>query len=197
MSTASKGAQGAGHCRADCGIHVPEAAYKCRFSYQKSALFSVRDVIIMNTNPESDEGDIMTERQSRTYKLSLSPEGTDLFLVCHARLAKLANSLISYGSTLYVAILIAEASDASEIAAELELPHLRRLIGKREHFVGASDRLQRIAGKISDRLERSDHLGDRPTKNALYAACIALMASSEDKTLKAAYRRMDDLVADK
>ena len=151
----------------------------------------------MSTNPESDEGYIMTERQSRTYRLSLSPEGTDLFLVCHGRLAKLANSLISYGSTLYVAILIAESSDASEIAAELEPPRLRRLIGKNDHFVGASDRLQRVAGAISDRLENSDELSHRPTKNALYAACIALMAASEDKTLKAAYSRMSNLVADK
>ena len=139
----------------------------------------------------------MTERQSRTYRLCLSPEGTDLFLVCHGRLARLVNNLNSYGTTLFVAILIAEASDPSEIVAELELPRLRRLIGQKEHFVGASARLGRIAGTIAERVGRSDSLSDKPKLNVLYAACIALMAVSEDKALKAAYGRINNLVADK
>lgn len=139
----------------------------------------------------------MTERQSRSYRLCLSPEGTDLFLVCHGRLAQLANSLNSYGTTLFVAVLIAETSHASEIVAELEMPRLRRLMGQKEHFVGASVRLGRVAVAIAERVGRSDSLSDKPKMNALYTACIALMAASEDKILKAAYSRMNNLVADK
>lgn len=136
----------------------------------------------------------MTARTSRTYRLRLSREGTGLFIGCHARLARLAESFVPYGATLFVAVLVTDDLETSDIAAELALPAVKRLAGELEHFVGASVRLSDVVGRIADRLQQSGLLEGRLQVGRLYIVGMMVMAASEDWTLVKAYRRMEALL---
>lgn len=132
----------------------------------------------------------MTGNRSRTYRLRLSNEGTDLFLSCHYRLAKIAKRFIPYGATLSVAMLLLGAMDIDELAGELAMPSVKRLAGEEEHFVGASAQLTRYAAMILDRLEGSSLIGNRPAIGKLHVAAIAVMAACEDHVLAQAFQKL-------
>jgi len=145
--------------------------------------------------PNQFEEKIMAARRSRTYRLRLSCEGTARFIDCHHRLARLTGSLIPYGATLFVAMLLTQGADPAEIAAEISLAAARRSRSDREHFVGASDELSSIEAAVGELVEPSDLLSGRPSQAAIFIAGIAIMASSEDKAIMAAFDRMTRLVA--
>lgn len=132
----------------------------------------------------------MTGHRSRTYRLRLSEEGTDLFLAQHHRLARIARSFIPYGATLGVAVILMEKVETDALVAELAMPSLKHLAGKCEHFVGATAALNSATGAILNRLEESDLVGVRPSAGALHVLAIALMASCEDSELAKAWQRM-------
>jgi len=136
----------------------------------------------------------MATTRSRTYRMRLSPEGTRLFLSCHCRLAHATELFISYGCTLFVAVLLAEAGDPSDLAAELNERQMVRLSGNTEHFVGASASLAKIVLKVGERLAQSDAVPDRPPAAHIYLASLAVMAGCEDDALKRAYDRMAALL---
>jgi len=132
----------------------------------------------------------MVGNRSRTYRLHLSSEGTDLFLACHYRLARIARSFIPYGATLSVALLLMGSVDTDELVAELTMPSLKKLVGNEEHYVGASAQLKPFAGAILERVAASDHIDARPTVAKLHVAAIAIMAASEDRALARAFQRL-------
>jgi len=138
----------------------------------------------------------MAARRSRTYRICLSHEGTELFLSCHCRLARLMARFIPYGATLFVAVLLAEASDPAELVAELEDRSINRLFGSAEHFVGASGRLSNIVEAICDRLIEQDGIRDRPPVARIQLASLTIMAGSEDGELVQGYHRMLAMIED-
>jgi hypothetical protein len=137
----------------------------------------------------------MGSKRSRTYRMRLSRDGTRLFLSCHCRLAHLVGAFIPYGTTLYVAVILADAGDPSDLLAELDAQSIGRLLGSFEHFVGASASLSDLVSVICDRLARSDILARRPPVSHVHLASLALMASSEDDALTRAYIRMASMLA--
>ena len=137
----------------------------------------------------------MTIRRSRTYRIGLSQEGTDLFLTCHCRLAHLTGLFIPYGATLFVAVLLAEVADLSELAAQLGDRTLSRLSGRGEYFVGASAALPDIVTTVSERVESIDTFAKRPAAGHVHLASLALMATCDDDALADAYKRMTVLLS--
>lgn len=132
----------------------------------------------------------MAGNRSRTYRLRLSKEGTDLFLSCHYRLARIAKSFIPYGATLSVAMLLIGAMDIDELAGELSMPSVKRLAGNEEHFVGASAQLTNYATAILERLEASSLIANRPAVGKLHVVAIAFMAACEDHALAQAFQKL-------
>jgi hypothetical protein len=139
----------------------------------------------------------MTGHRSRTYRLRLSEEGTDLFLAQHHRLARIARSFIPYGATLGVAVMLMEKVETDALVAELAMPSLKRLVGKCEHFVGATAALNGATDSILNRLEESDLIGVRPSVGALHNLAIALMESCEEQELAKAWQRVQAAIAKK
>lgn len=132
----------------------------------------------------------MATPRSRTYRLHLSEEGTDAFLKCHLRLARIARRFIPYGATLTVAMLLIEALDGSELVDELCAPAVDRLTGRIEHFVGASPNLAQAAARMLDCADFSPGGGPAITTARLFTTAIALMCASEDSEIARAYRRI-------
>ncbi len=132
----------------------------------------------------------MATPKSRTYRLHLSEEGTDTFLECHCRLARIARRFIPYGATLTVAMLLIEVLDGSELSDELLAPAVKRLTGRIEHFVGASPHLAQKAAKMLEYVEISPDGGPAITTARLFTAAIAHMSASEDSEIARAYRRI-------
>lgn len=137
----------------------------------------------------------MENKRSRTYRMRLSPDGTHLFLSCHCRLAHLVSTFIPYGTTLFVAVLLAEAGDPSDLMAELDEHAINRLCGSAEHFVGASASLSDLVSAICDRLARSEDLAHRPPVSHIHLASLAIMAGCEDHAIARAYGRMETMLA--
>ena len=129
----------------------------------------------------------MAKGSSRSYRLRLSAEGTDLFLACHYRLARLTRCFIAYGATLSVAMRLLEQLDDEELIAELMTPKLPALGGNAEYFVGASPTLAQVAASVLERVDRSGSFAVPPPVHAIYVAALTLMASSEDPLLLQAY----------
>ncbi|MGJ8480961.1 hypothetical protein [Sphingobium yanoikuyae] len=132
----------------------------------------------------------MVTPKSRTYRLHLSEEGTDTFLECHSRLARIARRFIPYGTTLTVATLLLEALEGPELSDELCAPVVNRLAGRIEHFVGASPCLAQAAAKMLDHIEIAPGGGPSVTAARLFMTAIALMSASEDSEIERAYRRI-------
>lgn len=132
----------------------------------------------------------MATPKSRTYRLHLSEEGTDIFLECHHRLARISRRFIPYGLTLTVAMLLIEALDGAELSDEVHAPAVNRLAGRIEHYVGASPSLAQAAAKMLDQVEASPDGGPAMTVARLLVTAIALMSASEDSEIARAYRRI-------
>ena len=139
----------------------------------------------------------MTGHRSRTYRLRLSQEGTDLFLAQHHRLARITRSFIPYGATLGVAVMLMEKVETDALVAELTMPSLKRLAGKCEHFVGATAALNGATDSILSRLAESDLIGVRLSVGALHNLAIMLMESCEDHELAKAWQRVQAGIAKK
>ncbi|MEA3388566.1 MAG: hypothetical protein U9R64_04700 [Pseudomonadota bacterium] len=182
---------------------MPIWALQCRnrhlnAAFPKSAALNraLQVMLIGGFRPNQFEEKKMAARRSRTYRLRLSGEGTERFLGCHHRLARLTGSLIPYGATLFVAMLLTAGSDTAEIAAEVTLAAGQRSRTDKEHFVGASDQLSAIEAEIGQLVEQTDMVSARPPQAVMFMAGIAIMAASEDKAIMAAFDRMTRLIAD-
>ncbi|SEJ73056.1 hypothetical protein SAMN05518849_11245 [Sphingobium sp. AP50] len=132
----------------------------------------------------------MATPKSRSYRLQLSEEGTDKFLECHYRLARIARRFIPYGATLTVAMLLIEALDGQELSDELSGPAVNRLSGRIEHFVGGAPNLAQAAATMLDQVEIAPDGGHAVTAVRLFTAAIALMSACEDSEIARAYRRI-------
>jgi hypothetical protein len=125
-------------------------------------------------------------RRSRTYKLRLSPQGIDLFLDFHGRLARLLCDFIPYGLTLSVAIAILESRGADDVFETLQERRFHVCLGEETRFVGTTIQLTQIMTRIAARLAESREFS-RATK--LGHAAILLAMSAEDQELLDAHRR--------
>ena len=132
----------------------------------------------------------MATPKSRTYRLHLSEAGTERFLECHYRLARIARRFIPYGATLTVAMMLIEALDGAELSAEIHAPAVTKLSGRIEHFVGASPNLAHAAATMIEHVEISGGGGPAVTVSRLLISAIALMSASEDSEIARAYRRI-------
>ena len=137
----------------------------------------------------------MAMPKSRTYRLRLSEEGTDAFLTCHYRLARVVRRFTPYGATLTVAMLLAQELDGAELSAELSAPAVERLAGHIEHFVGASPDLREAAANMLGHVESAAHGGSRATMVRLFATAIALMCACDDREIARAYGRIGNAFA--
>jgi hypothetical protein len=175
---------------------MPKAALKCR-NRHFSAAFMRMDSFKREFGRQErcgfcESGRLsMATPKSRTYRLHLSEEGTDAFLECHSRLARIARRFIPYGATLTVAMLLIEALDGPELCDELSAPAVIRLTGRIEHFVGASPDLAHAAARMIEHLAASGDSGSAVSITRLYTTAIALMSASEDSEIARAYRRME------
>lgn len=132
----------------------------------------------------------MATPKSRTYRLHLSETGTERFLECHYRLARIARRFIPYGATLTVAMMLIEALDGQELSDELAAPAISRLTGKTEHFVGASPNLALAAAKMLEQVEISSGGGAGVTVARLLTTAIEVMSACEDSEIARAYREI-------
>jgi hypothetical protein len=135
-----------GHLSAEIGTTVPKIPIRRAFDPTLRRLQPVRG------DESGRRNDQMVAQRSRSYRMRLSPAGTNMFLCCHCRLAHLIGSFIPYGSTLFVAVLLAKAGDPSELLAELGGTSIARFAGEAEHFVGASRTLAELVEQICERL---------------------------------------------
>ena len=128
-------------------------------------------------------------RRSRTYKLRLSPQGIDLFLDFHGRLARLLCDFIPYGLTLSVAIAILESRGADDVFETLQERRFHVYLGEETRFVGTTIQLTQIMTRIAARLAESREFSRATKLGHLYLAAILLSMSAEDQELLDAHRR--------
>ena len=128
-------------------------------------------------------------RRSRTYKLRLSPQGIDLFLDFHGRLARLLCDFIPYGLTLSVAIAILESRGADDVFETLQERRFHVCLGKETRFVGTTIQLTQIMTRIAARLAESREFSQATKLGHLYLTAILLATSAEDQELLDAHRR--------
>lgn len=93
----------------------------------------------------------MPNTTMRAYRIQLSGEGIQLFLRCHDRLCRSASDLLSYGSTLYVAVALMDQNTARNIADALRDPRLAAMGGRIHRYVGSSRKVARIVENIVGR----------------------------------------------
>jgi len=128
-------------------------------------------------------------RRSRTYKLRLSPQGIELFLDFHGRLARLLCDLIPYGLTLTVAIALLESRGADEVFETLQERSFHICLGEETRFVGTTIQLTQVMARIAARLAESREFSQAPKIGQLYLAAILPAMSAEDQELLDAHRR--------
>lgn len=171
---------------------MPIAALKCRNRHFIAAFFAwtsfKREFDRQGRCGLCESGrQLVATPKSRTYRLHLSEEGTDMFLACHYRLARIARRFIPYGTTLTVAMTLTQALDGQELSDELSAQAVRRMSGRIEHFVGASPRLAEAAADMINRVEIS-HDGGPISVARLLLTAIAVMSACEDNEIARAYR---------
>ncbi len=126
-------------------------------------------------------------RSSRTYKLRLSHDGVDCLHHAHHRIGCLAHELISYGTTLFVAVTLLERLDASELVAQIDQQRCAELSGEITCFVGFPLQLAEIIERISRRVDASgEH--DRTSVGRLYIAAILTLLEADDHQILRAFR---------
>ncbi|WP_148648351.1 hypothetical protein [Sphingobium cupriresistens] len=128
------------------------------------------------------KGAIMVTRTTRTYRLTMSDRGLDLFLSCHLRLCMAARDLLSYGSTLQAAMMLFASRDFDEMVAELLDPAVAKLAGDRQHYVGASVELGDMAREIRARVSETGAV-HAPSLGSVYIAALSHMSAVGDREL--------------
>lgn len=132
----------------------------------------------------------MDARGSRTYKLCLSDQGFDHLLDCHRRVGLVARSLLPFGSTVFVGLTIADELAPTVLAAMLDTPACRSLVGREVRFVGFTSHLADITERLRERVLLEGASSMAPKINRLYAAGLSCLGAAGDEAIGRAYRQL-------
>lgn len=126
-------------------------------------------------------------RQSRTFKLRLSPAGMDLLIDCHCYLIRSTRALLAWGTTLHVAVLCLDAVPTSKLLEQLSQMPESGLVGAEEHHLGAPRSLSQIVARINDRISQTAPEWSQPSMGHIYIVALQQLTRTDGATLRAAY----------
>lgn len=128
-------------------------------------------------------------RQSRSFKLRLSPAGMDLLIDSHCHLIRSTRALLAWGTTLKVAVDHLDTVPPSIVAEKLALLPDAGLNGEEEHHVGAPRELNVTATRIAERVLGSAPDCGAPTLASIYIVALQQLTRADYATLRATYER--------
>lgn len=129
-------------------------------------------------------------RQSRTFKLRLSPAGMDLLIDSHCHLIRSTRSLLAWGTTLQVAVSCLDLVPVAVVIERLAETALAGLSGSEEHHLGAPKGLNLTATRIAERVVRDAPNAETPTLSAIYIVALQQLTRTDCETLRATYERV-------
>ena len=130
------------------------------------------------------------QRQSRTFKLRLSPAGIDLLIDSHCHLIRSTRALIAWGTTLLVAVDNLDSVPPDAVIEQLGSSSNAGLAGDLEHHLGAPRTLNLTATRIAERIARTAPDREPPTLSAIYLVALQLLTRTDHDTLRAIYTRV-------
>ena len=136
----------------------------------------------------------MAHQASRAYKLQLSDAGMQLFLDDHCRLCHLVGDLLSYGSTLFVAVHLLHLCPGGEMANALLDPELHQLGGRKIRHVGTSRILSDLVHSIAAEIETAGVIYSSPQVWKIFLAALLHMRDAEDVLILRSYHLMLDKI---
>lgn len=129
-------------------------------------------------------------RQSRTFKLRLSPAGMDLLIDSHCHLIRSTRALLAWGTTLHVAVECLEGVPTAILRQTLAGVLEAGLFGSEEHHLGASRTLSELVSRIVERISAPELGRQQPMIAQIYIAALQHLTKTDAQTLCAAYERM-------
>lgn len=129
-------------------------------------------------------------RQSRTFKLRLSPAGMDLLIDSHCHLIRSTRSLLAWGTTLAVAVDYLDTVPTHAVIEQLAILSRAGLIGGEEHHLGAPKGLNLTAMRIAERVTQCAPDCDTPTLSSIYMVALRQITRADPAALRATYERM-------
>jgi len=129
-------------------------------------------------------------RQSRTFKLRLSPAGMDLLIDSHCHLIRSTRSLLAWGTTLQVAVSCLDLVPPTVVIERLADFAKAGLSGSEEHHLGAPKGLNVMATRIAERVVDNAPDADPPTLSAIYIVALQQLTRTDCETLRATYDRV-------
>lgn len=129
------------------------------------------------------------QRQSRTFKLRLSPAGMDLLIDSHCHLIRSTRALVAWGTTLLVAVDYLDTLPSAVVIEQLARLPKAGLSGDMEHHLGAPKTLNLTATRIAERVIQAAPERDPPTLSNIYMVALQLLTRTDHETLRSTYER--------
>lgn len=126
-------------------------------------------------------------RASRTFRLTLSPEGMNLLIESHCRLIRTTRSLLAWGTTLHVALHHLATLPTDTLIDDWGRFPNSGLHGDLIHHLGAPIALQDIATNIVTRIREAAPGAPYPRRGAIYIIALQHLASAKDEPMRSAY----------
>jgi len=130
------------------------------------------------------------QRQSRTFKLRLSPAGMDLLIDSHCHLIRSTRALVAWGTTLLVAVDHLDTLEPAAVIEQLAAITDAGLAGDLEHHLGAPRTLNLTASRIAERIGRTAPEKDPPTLSNIYIVALQLLTRTDHETVRSIYARI-------
>lgn len=130
------------------------------------------------------------QRQSRTFKLRLSPAGMDLLIDSHCHLIRSTRALVAWGTTLLVAVDYLDTVPPAVVIDQLACLPKAGLAGDLEHHLGAPKTLNLTATRIAERVAQAAPDRDPPTLSNIYIVALQLLTRTDHETLRSTYERV-------
>ncbi|WP_207081163.1 hypothetical protein [Novosphingobium sp. KA1] len=169
-------------------------ALQCRFYDVPGLSLSGR---IDENAPAHFIQELIMGRATRTFKLRLSPAGLDVLIASHCLLIKETRALISWGTTLHVAVEHLDGCPIDLVADCLGRVESEVLAGDEEHHLGAPHRLGDRASHILSKYRAAYPQTCAPTLGNLYIAALVQLESATTPKVFTAYRRVQHAMAQK
>ena len=128
-------------------------------------------------------------RQSRTFKLRLSPAGMDLLIDSHCHLIRSTRALLAWGTTLHVAVECLEKMPTATLLEQLARVPEAGLAGQEEHHLGASRTLSETTARIVRRATTSAPGWPQPSISQIYLLALQHVVKTDGATICAIYER--------
>lgn len=128
-------------------------------------------------------------RQSRTFKLKLSPAGMDLLIDAHCHVIRATRRLLAWGTTLQTGV---------DWLAEAPVPFVAQLLaglpeagfsGDEEHHLGAPKGLNVVAARIANEVSRASSGAPPPLLADIYIVALVHLLRTDGPQLRAVYNR--------